>query len=81
MQHKTWAAAPTGVRTPDAMRFAVGMIPSLEGVHPSALITLVGQDRQILTVRALASPNYSGVLDAFRYSPVLQGGIHPETAL
>ena len=32
------------------MRFVVGMIPALEGVHPSALITPVGQDRLILTV-------------------------------
>ena len=69
----------------------VGMIPALEGVHTSALIrhfspplrgdtclTPVGQERQILTVRALASPNYRGGLDAFRYSPVRQGKIQIE---
>ena len=59
----------------------VGMIPSLVGVHTSALITPVGQDRLILTFRAQASPNYSRGLDAFRYSPARQGGIHTETAL
>ena len=47
----------------------------------SDVITLVGQDRQILTVRAQASPNYRGGLDAFRYSPVFQVGRHTETAL
>ena len=45
-----------------AMRLDTGvMIPALEGVHPSALITLVGEACQSLrrcTAHPLASPNY-----------------------
>ena len=61
------SAGGTGLKASHdvAMRLAtVGMIPALEGVHTSALITPGEQVRQILPVRALASPNYSGGPDA-----------------